>query len=161
TGVLRWIAERHRIYLAPEFSATYHGRESFKKFAAQAYFRGTTFVDSYLGSPGPARNGLFAAFGVGLLGLGLAAKRPKTAVVLAAGYVLTLVATRWLGPENSKVYLSFWGILMGLGSALSPLEQELSRQSAVAALDGGKAGKPALRALTVGAATVAVVAGLT
>lgn len=82
-------------------------------------------------------------------------------VAIALGYVLTLVATRWLGPENSKVYLSFWGILMGLGSALSPLEQELSRQSAVAALDGGKAGKPALRALTVGAATVAVVAGLT
>jgi O-antigen/teichoic acid export membrane protein len=82
-------------------------------------------------------------------------------VAIALGYVLTLLATRWLGPENSKVYLSFWGILMGLGSALSPLEQELSRQSAVAALDGGRAGKPALRALTVGAVTVAVVAALT
>ncbi|MFE0024833.1 glycosyltransferase family 2 protein [Amycolatopsis sp. NPDC059021] len=84
TGVLRWIAERHRIHLAPEFSATYHGRDSFKKFVAQSYFRGTTFVDSYLASPGPARNGLFAAFGLGLLGLGVAAKRPKTAVALAA-----------------------------------------------------------------------------
>ncbi|MFI5584703.1 hypothetical protein ACIA5G_06705 [Amycolatopsis sp. NPDC051758] len=82
-------------------------------------------------------------------------------VAIALGYVLTLLATRWLGPENSKVYLSFWGILMGLGSALSPLEQELSRQSAVAAIDGGRAGKPALRALTVGAVTVAVVAALT
>jgi O-antigen/teichoic acid export membrane protein len=50
---------------------------------------------------------------------------------------------------------------MGLGSALSPLEQELSRQSAVAGLDGGKVGKPALRALTVGAVIVTVVAGLT
>ncbi|MFC4083058.1 glycosyltransferase family 2 protein [Amycolatopsis samaneae] len=84
TGVLRWIAERHRIFLAPEFSATYHGRDSFKKFVGQSYFRGTTFVDSYLASPGPARNGLFAAFGLGLLGLGVAAKRPKTAVALAA-----------------------------------------------------------------------------
>jgi glycosyltransferase involved in cell wall biosynthesis len=84
TGVLRWIAERHRIFLAPEFSATYHGRDSFKKFFAQSYFRGTTFVDSYLGSPGPARNGLFAAFGVGVLGLGVALRRPKTAVALAA-----------------------------------------------------------------------------
>ncbi|WP_033293005.1 glycosyltransferase family 2 protein [Amycolatopsis jejuensis] len=84
TGVLRWIAERHRIFLAPQLSATYHGRDSFRKFAAQAYFRGTTFVDSYLASPGPARNGLFAAFAVGALGLGLAARRPKTAVALAA-----------------------------------------------------------------------------
>ncbi len=84
TGVLRWIAERHRIFLAPDLSATYHGRDSFKKFVSQSYFRGTTFVDSYLATPGPARNGLFAAFGVGLLGLGLAAKRPKTAIALAA-----------------------------------------------------------------------------
>ncbi|MFI5607211.1 glycosyltransferase family 2 protein [Amycolatopsis sp. NPDC051903] len=84
TGVLRWIAERHRIFLAPQLSATYHGRDSFKKFAAQSYFRGTTFVDSYLASPGPARNGLFAALAVGVLGLGLAARRPKTAAALAA-----------------------------------------------------------------------------
>ncbi|MEC3975140.1 glycosyltransferase family 2 protein [Amycolatopsis sp. H20-H5] len=95
TGVLRWIAERQRIHLAPELSATYHGRESLKKFVAQSYFRGTTFVDSYLASPGPARNGFFAAFGVGLLGLGVAAKRPKTAVTLgvlgsaAAGAAVT------------------------------------------------------------------------
>jgi O-antigen/teichoic acid export membrane protein len=82
-------------------------------------------------------------------------------VAIALGYVLTLLATRWLGPVNSKVYLSFWGILMGLGSALSPLEQELSRQSAVAALEGERAGRPALRALTVGAVTVAVVAVVT
>jgi glycosyltransferase involved in cell wall biosynthesis len=84
TGVLRWIAERHPIFLAPDLSATYHGRDSFKKFVAQSYFRGTTFVDSYLANPGPARNGLFAAFGVGLLGLGLAAKRPKTTIALTA-----------------------------------------------------------------------------
>lgn len=84
TGVLRWIAERHRIFLAPDFSATYHGRDSFKKFVGQSYFRGTTFVDSYLASPGPARNGLFAAMAVGVLGLGVAARRPKTAVALAA-----------------------------------------------------------------------------
>lgn len=83
TGVLRWIAEHDRIFLAPEFSATYHGRDSFKKFVGQSYFRGTTFVDSYLASPGPARNGLFAAMAVGALGLGVAAKRPKTAVTLA------------------------------------------------------------------------------
>ncbi|MFJ1766368.1 hypothetical protein ACIOD2_38980 [Amycolatopsis sp. NPDC088138] len=82
-------------------------------------------------------------------------------VAIGLGYVLTLLATRWLGPENSKVFLSFWGILMGLGSALSPLEQELSRQSAVAALEGERAGRPALRALTVGAVTVAVVAVVT
>lgn len=103
TGVLRWIAERHRIFLAPELSATYHGRDSFKKFVAQSYFRGTTFVDSYLASPGPARNGLFAAFGVGLLGLAVAAKRPKTAVALAAaGSAAAGVAVTRFGATNAE-----------------------------------------------------------
>lgn len=103
TGVLRWIAERHRIFLAPDISATYHGRDSFKKFVAQSYFRGTTFVDSYLASPGPARNGLFAAFGVGLLGLGVALKRPKTAVALAAaGSAAAGVAVTRFGATNAE-----------------------------------------------------------
>lgn len=82
-------------------------------------------------------------------------------IAIGLGFVLTLFAPRILGPEASKVFLSFWGILMGLGSALSPLEQELSRQSAVAALDGGRTGKSALRAITVGGLVVAVVSALT
>lgn len=103
TGVLRWIAERHRIFLAPDISATYHGRDSFKKFVSQSYFRGTTFVDSYLASPGPARNGLFAAFGVGLIGLGIALKRPKTAVALAAaGSAAAGVAVTRFGATNAE-----------------------------------------------------------
>ena len=103
TGVLRWIAERHRIFLAPDISATYHGRDSFKKFVSQSFFRGTTFVDSYLASPGPARNGLFAAFGVGLLGVGVALKRPKTAVALAAaGSAAAGVAVTRFGATNAE-----------------------------------------------------------
>lgn len=90
TGVLRWIAERQRIFLAPDFSATYHGRDTLKKFVAHSYFRGTTFVDSYLASPGPARTGLFAALGAGVVGLGVAVKRPKSA--LAIGVVGSAVA---------------------------------------------------------------------
>ncbi|SDX15895.1 Membrane protein involved in the export of O-antigen and teichoic acid [Amycolatopsis xylanica] len=81
-------------------------------------------------------------------------------IAIGLGYVLTLVVSRVLEPEVNKVFLSFWGVLMGLGSALSPLEQEISRQSAVAALDGGRAGKPALRAITVGGLVVAVVSAL-
>jgi hypothetical protein len=87
--MLRWIAERERIWLAPELSATYNGRDSFKKFTQQAYFRGTTYVDSYIASPGPARNALFGALAAGVVGLVFAAKKPKT--TLAAG-VLGAVA---------------------------------------------------------------------
>ncbi|WP_410637292.1 glycosyltransferase family 2 protein [Amycolatopsis sp. lyj-346] len=89
TRMLRWIAEHERIWLAPELSATYNGRDSFKKFTQQAYFRGTTYVDSYIASPGPARNALFGALAAGVVGLVFAAKKPKT--TLAAG-VLGAVA---------------------------------------------------------------------
>jgi glycosyltransferase involved in cell wall biosynthesis len=107
TRMLRWIAERERIWLAPELSATYNGRDSFKKFAQQAYFRGTTYVDSYIASPGPARNALFGALAAGVVGLALAAKKPKTAVAagvlgaVAAGEVVKKCGAT--GPEARAV----------------------------------------------------------
>lgn len=81
-------------------------------------------------------------------------------IAIALGYVFTLLVGKLLSPADYGVFSSFWGLLMGLGSALSPLEQELSRQSAVASLEGGKAGKPALRALVIGMIIVVVIAGL-
>jgi hypothetical protein len=103
TGVLRWIAERQRIFLSPEFSASYHGRETLREFVGQSYFRGTTFVDSYLMSPGPARNGLFAALAVGLVGLGAAAKRPKTALAIgAAGSAVAGAAAKRCGASGAE-----------------------------------------------------------
>jgi O-antigen/teichoic acid export membrane protein len=78
-------------------------------------------------------------------------------VAIGMGYVLTVACGRLLPPADNKVFLSFWGVLMGLGTALSPLEQELSRQSAVAAVTGGRAGKAALRALAIGGVVVALV----
>ncbi|RSD19660.1 lipopolysaccharide biosynthesis protein [Amycolatopsis eburnea] len=71
-------------------------------------------------------------------------------VSIGLGYVLTVACQRLLSPPDYAVFVTFWGLVMGLGSTLSPLEQELSRQSAVAALTGGRAGRPALRAVAVG-----------
>jgi glycosyltransferase involved in cell wall biosynthesis len=82
TRMLRSIAEQERIHLCPEFSATYHSRDSLKKFVRHAYFRGTTFVDGYLDSPGPARRAAAVAGVAGLVGAVLLVKRPKTAVAL-------------------------------------------------------------------------------
>jgi O-antigen/teichoic acid export membrane protein len=78
-------------------------------------------------------------------------------VAIGLGYVLTVGIGRLLSPTDYAVFVSFWGVLMGLGSALSPLEQELSRQSAVAELAGGRAGKPALRAVATSTAVVVAV----
>ncbi|MEV4599410.1 glycosyltransferase family 2 protein [Amycolatopsis sp. NPDC049253] len=103
TRMLRWIAERERIFLAPELSATYHGRDSFKKFYAQSFFRGTTYVDSYLASPGPGRNALFGALAAGVLGLAVAGKRPKTAAVAgAAGAVAAGAVVKRCGATDAE-----------------------------------------------------------
>ncbi|GAB3504245.1 hypothetical protein [Amycolatopsis cihanbeyliensis] len=74
------------------------------------------------------------------------------------GYALTVAVGRLLTPAEFAVFITFWGIVFGLGSALSPLEQEVSRLSAVAARDGGRAGRDALRSLAVGAAVVVLAA---
>jgi len=76
-------------------------------------------------------------------------------VSIGLGYLLTVACQRLLPPQEYAIFVTFWGLVMGLGSTLSPLEQELSRQSAVAALTGGKAGRPALRAVAVGVVVAA------
>jgi len=65
------------------------------------------------------------------------------------GYVLLLLAGKHLSSAENAVFLGFWGLLMGMGSALSPVEQELSRQTALAAAQGAKPGSSVVRAFVV------------
>jgi hypothetical protein len=101
TRLLRDVAGRERIWLAPTFSFRYHGKTGARKFARQAYFRGTTFVDSYLGQAGAVRRLLIAAL-VGVLGLaGLFVFAPLVglagllAALLAVPALVRLVGGTW------------------------------------------------------------------
>jgi hypothetical protein len=47
THLIRPLAEKHKIYIGPEFICTYFSRDSFLKFVHHTFFRGTTFVDGY------------------------------------------------------------------------------------------------------------------
>ncbi|SFP67482.1 hypothetical protein SAMN05421810_10363 [Amycolatopsis arida] len=120
--MLRWIAERERIHLAPAFAAIYHGRDTLRKFLAQSYFRGTTYVDSYLGAPGPARTALFAALGAGAGGLALLVRRPRTAVALGAAGAATAGAVvrrcGASGPEARAVATLLPLFAAGFGAGL-------------------------------------------
>jgi glycosyltransferase involved in cell wall biosynthesis len=51
THLLRAVAAREPINLAPGFASTYHSRTSLQPFLKHAMYRGTTFVDSF-GRPG-------------------------------------------------------------------------------------------------------------
>jgi hypothetical protein len=90
TRLLRQVAERTRIWLTPDFRFRYHGKQGARGFLKQSYFRGTTFVDGYLGQPGPVRRLLLAAVGLaGVVGA-VAVRRPV--VALAALGAVTAVA---------------------------------------------------------------------
>jgi glycosyltransferase involved in cell wall biosynthesis len=90
TRMLRWINERERIHISPGMSCTYNGRDSLPRFVKHAYFRGTTFVDGYLESKGPARTGMFGAIAFSIFGLIMLARAPKRAIAL--GLVTSTVA---------------------------------------------------------------------
>ncbi|MFE2757145.1 lipopolysaccharide biosynthesis protein [Actinosynnema sp. NPDC059335] len=72
------------------------------------------------------------------------------------GYGLMILCGRVLGPADYKVFLAFWGLIFGLGSAISPVEQEVSRLAAQAELDGRRTGPDALRTVGVAAVLVAL-----
>ena len=80
TRLLRYVAGRTRIWLSPDFRFRYHGKQGGRKFLTQSYFRGTTFVDGYLGQPGPVRRALLAAIGAGGVLVAVGLRRPALAV---------------------------------------------------------------------------------
>ncbi len=56
----------------------------------------------------------------------------------ALGLVLLGALARWLTPTENAEFLAWWGLLFAFASVLASVEQEVVRQSAVAALDGRK-----------------------
>jgi hypothetical protein len=81
TRLLRYVAARRRIWLTPDFRFRYHGKQGARGFLKQSYFRGTTFVDGYLGQPGPVRRALLAAIGLGAVLAAASLRRPVVAVL--------------------------------------------------------------------------------
>lgn len=52
------------------------------------------------------------------------------------GYALLAIIGRVLTPNDFGLFVSFWGVMFGLASSLSTVEQEAARQSAEAATSG-------------------------
>jgi len=61
---------------------------------------------------------------------GIARIGVATAVGSLAGYALLAVVGRALGPADFGLFVAFWGVLFGLGSSLSTIEQETARRAA-------------------------------
>jgi glycosyltransferase involved in cell wall biosynthesis len=85
TGLIRWLAERHRIHVSPGFSCLYAPRANLKAFLRQAVYRGSTFVDGH-GRPESRFFPVAVAFFPVSAGLAvLTARRPSLLPALALG----------------------------------------------------------------------------
>ena len=89
---------------------------------------------------------------------GIASVTAAMAVASLAGMVLLLMIGRLLSPADFGLFVAFWGVLFGLGSSLSTIEQETARRAAAAVDEDG----PTAGAVTAAAALIAsAVAALT
>jgi hypothetical protein len=88
TRLLRHVAGTTPIWLSPDFRFRYHGKSGLRGFVRQSYFRGTTFVDGYLGQAGTVRRALLGVLAAGAVVGGVALRHPK---VGAAGAAAVLV----------------------------------------------------------------------
>jgi glycosyltransferase involved in cell wall biosynthesis len=89
TGLIRWLAERHRIHVSPGFSCLYAPRASLRAFLRQAVYRGSTFVDGH-GRPESRFFPVAVAFFPVSAGLAvLTVRRPSLLPALAVGTSVT------------------------------------------------------------------------
>lgn len=84
-----------------------------------------------------------------MLGVGLA-----IAVSSVVGYLLLALIGRALSPEDFGLFVSYWGVLFGLASSLSTIEQEAAKQSA----EGATAGRAPIHRVAISAAVIATAA---
>ena len=104
TRLLRRAAAERNIWLSPDFAFLYHGKTGVGGLRRQAYFRGTTFVDSYLGQSRMLGAALVGATvgGVGLITLTVA--RPLVGIpLLAAAWAAVPVAVAASGGTRREV----------------------------------------------------------
>jgi O-antigen/teichoic acid export membrane protein len=74
------------------------------------------------------------------------------AVSSVLGYALLILVARWLSVDDYAVFLSTWGVVFGLASVLSVVEQEVSRVSAHARLGHRKTGFGSVQVLLLSGA---------
>lgn len=83
TRLIRYIAGETGYFIDPRFVCEYESRDNFRNWIKQVFYRGTTFVDSYLTYSNPVRRFFFVGTG-SLVILGLLGKsHPKHLALVA------------------------------------------------------------------------------
>lgn len=90
TALIRWIAERERIWMSPEYAADYVSRSDMSDFARHSYHRGTMLLDSYLHRGTRLHRPLLGYFALSPLAALAVVRKPR--LLLAAPLTLLAVA---------------------------------------------------------------------
>lgn len=103
TKMLRNVAAMTPIGIDPAFTVDYYGRDNLRGWLKQVFFRGTTFVDGYVGSRGRAA-ALLGVLGVALpAAAALTVRAPAIAGAgVVAGTAAAAAATRACGGTNRE-----------------------------------------------------------
>lgn len=105
TRLLRRAAAERRIWLAPDFRFDYHGKTGTGGLRRQSYFRGTTFVDSYLGQSQVLGAALIGATVVGAALAALAVLKPVVGLpVVAVAWVTVPSAVAISGGTRREIF---------------------------------------------------------
>ena len=121
TRLLLGVASRRPITLSPEVTCRHHVKSGVRSWCRQCFYRGTTFVDGYLGERSKASVLLGIAVVAGLTGGALTVRKPRLARgALIAGGAASAGVTRWSGgtvAESASVGLLSgpFGVLFGAG----------------------------------------------
>lgn len=131
TRLLRTVAAAQDIHLSPEIVCTHYAKSGRGSWSRQCFYRGTTFVDGYLGEADQARPLLAGAVGAVAVGGAVALTLPRTTTATGVlGCLAAAAVARSCGASSREALavgvlspafgLSFGaGVLRGLRMAAS------------------------------------------
>jgi O-antigen/teichoic acid export membrane protein len=90
---------------------------------------------------------------IGVVGLALL-------IATMLGALLPIVCARLMPAADYRYFLAFWGLLFGFGSALSPVEQDVSRQASEAVIAGRRVDASVVQVVASAGAAIAIVGGI-
>jgi glycosyltransferase involved in cell wall biosynthesis len=136
TALLRYVAERTPINIAPEYGCDYHARSTLKAFLKHANHRGSVLIDGYLHPGVRFANAIKAVLALTPVGVVVALRHPKLAVAgAAAGAVGAGAVAKSKGAETADAaVLAGLSIPFGVAYLAGMWRGALSR---VAHLRGG------------------------
>lgn len=103
TALIRWIAERERIWMSPEYAADYVSRSSYRDFVRHALQRGTLLLDSYFHPGTRLHKPLLAYFALTPIAIAAVIRRPRLLLALPAGLGVVAAVLRRMGVARRDV----------------------------------------------------------